>query len=222
MLAPSGGALYFRWLTWRTDGRFEIASRGKPNLAEVGYAWAREGAVQAPLPDFDREERNESTNATGRSGRRGDDFGGQSGAAQTLGFSEPSDPHHRAAGGRFRHRHPRAHPGKQAERASGPAGRGRESSGRQCDHRHRRRRQGRAGRLYAGLRPGQFDHHQHLHLQESALQPLRDFAPITQTTANPLGAIANPASGIKSLKDVVARAKAEPGKLNYGSFGVGK
>ena len=51
--------------------------------------------------------------------------------------------------------------------------------------------------------------------------PLRDFAPITQTTANPLGAVANPASGIKSLKDVVARAKAEPGKLNYGSFGVG-
>ena len=51
--------------------------------------------------------------------------------------------------------------------------------------------------------------------------PLRDFAPITQTTANPLGAVANPASGIKSLKDIVARAKAEPGKLNYGSFGVG-
>jgi tripartite-type tricarboxylate transporter receptor subunit TctC len=51
--------------------------------------------------------------------------------------------------------------------------------------------------------------------------PLRDFAPITQTTANPLGAIANPASGIKSLKDVVARAKANPGKLDYGSFGIG-
>jgi tripartite-type tricarboxylate transporter receptor subunit TctC len=51
--------------------------------------------------------------------------------------------------------------------------------------------------------------------------PLRDFAPITQTTANPLGAIANPASGLKSLQDVVARAKAEPGKLNYGSFGIG-
>jgi tripartite-type tricarboxylate transporter receptor subunit TctC len=51
--------------------------------------------------------------------------------------------------------------------------------------------------------------------------PLRDFAPITQTTANPLGAIANPASGIKTLKDVVARAKANPGKLDYGSFGVG-
>lgn len=51
--------------------------------------------------------------------------------------------------------------------------------------------------------------------------PLRDFAPITQTTANPLGAIANPASGLKSIKDIVERAKANPGKLNYGSFGIG-
>ncbi|HEY1542311.1 MAG TPA: tripartite tricarboxylate transporter substrate binding protein [Xanthobacteraceae bacterium] len=51
--------------------------------------------------------------------------------------------------------------------------------------------------------------------------PLRDFAPITQTTANPMGAIANPASGLKSLKDLVARAKAAPGKVNFGSFGIG-
>ena len=50
---------------------------------------------------------------------------------------------------------------------------------------------------------------------------LRDFVPITQTTANPLGAVVNPASGIKSIKDVVERAKANPGQLNYGSFGIG-
>ena len=50
---------------------------------------------------------------------------------------------------------------------------------------------------------------------------VRDFAPITQTTANPLGAIANPASGIKSIKDLVERAKQSPGKINYGSFGIG-
>src|ERR1700752_393944 len=49
----------------------------------------------------------------------------------------------------------------------------------------------------------------------------RDFAPITQTTATPLGAVANPASGIKSIKDLVARAKANPGGINYGSFGIG-
>ena len=51
--------------------------------------------------------------------------------------------------------------------------------------------------------------------------PLRDFAPITQTVANPLGAVVSPASGIKSLNDVVARAKANPGQVNYGSFGIG-
>jgi tripartite-type tricarboxylate transporter receptor subunit TctC len=50
---------------------------------------------------------------------------------------------------------------------------------------------------------------------------LRDFVPITQATANPMGAVTNPASGIKSIKDVVARAKAQPGQLNYGSFGIG-
>jgi tripartite-type tricarboxylate transporter receptor subunit TctC len=52
-------------------------------------------------------------------------------------------------------------------------------------------------------------------------QPLRDFAPITQATENPLGAVANPDSGIKTIKDLVARAKQDPGKLNYGSFGIG-
>ncbi|HLH89881.1 MAG TPA: tripartite tricarboxylate transporter substrate binding protein [Xanthobacteraceae bacterium] len=51
--------------------------------------------------------------------------------------------------------------------------------------------------------------------------PLRDLTPITQTTANPLGAIANPASGIKTIGDLVARAKAAPGKVNFGSFGIG-
>ena len=51
--------------------------------------------------------------------------------------------------------------------------------------------------------------------------PLRDFVPITQTVANPLGLIANPNAGIKSIKDLVDRAKANPGQINYGSFGIG-
>src|SRR5215204_621812 len=49
----------------------------------------------------------------------------------------------------------------------------------------------------------------------------RDFAPITQTVANPLGAVVSPASGLKSLNDVIARAKANPRQFNYGSFGIG-
>src|SRR4029453_16456545 len=52
--------------------------------------------------------------------------------------------------------------------------------------------------------------------------PVRDFVPITQTVANPMGAVVNPASGIKSIKDIVERAKANPGQLNYGSVGHGK
>lgn len=50
---------------------------------------------------------------------------------------------------------------------------------------------------------------------------LRDFAPITQTVANPLGLVANPVSGPKSIRELVEQAKANPGKLNYGSFGIG-
>src|SRR5262249_7681901 len=49
----------------------------------------------------------------------------------------------------------------------------------------------------------------------------RDFVPITQTTPTPRGAGANPAPGIKSIKDLAARAKAHPGQINSGSFGIG-
>jgi tripartite-type tricarboxylate transporter receptor subunit TctC len=51
--------------------------------------------------------------------------------------------------------------------------------------------------------------------------PFKDFAPITQTVANPMGAVVNPGSQFKSLRDVVAYAKANPGRLNYGTFGIG-
>jgi len=61
---------------------------------------------------------------------------------------------------------------------------------------------------------------QHIY-KKLSYDPIKDFAPITQTVANPLGAISNPTSGIKSLKDLVERAKANPGAVNYGSFGIG-
>jgi tripartite-type tricarboxylate transporter receptor subunit TctC len=50
---------------------------------------------------------------------------------------------------------------------------------------------------------------------------LRDFAPISQVAVNSLAAVASPTSGIKSLTDIVTRAKADPGGINYGSFGIG-
>jgi tripartite-type tricarboxylate transporter receptor subunit TctC len=50
---------------------------------------------------------------------------------------------------------------------------------------------------------------------------LRDFAPITQTGANPMGLVINPALGVNSLKELVELAKARPGQLSFGSFGIG-
>ena len=49
----------------------------------------------------------------------------------------------------------------------------------------------------------------------------RDFAPITLLIASPLGLMLHPAVPAKSVKDFVAYAKANPGKLNYGSSGPG-
>jgi tripartite-type tricarboxylate transporter receptor subunit TctC len=49
----------------------------------------------------------------------------------------------------------------------------------------------------------------------------RDFIPITLTAINTLGAVVTPASGIKSIENLVERAKARPDEINYGSFGIG-
>jgi tripartite-type tricarboxylate transporter receptor subunit TctC len=48
-----------------------------------------------------------------------------------------------------------------------------------------------------------------------------DFAPVTQLVASNLILVASPKSGITSFTELLARAKANPGKLNYGSSGVG-
>ncbi len=50
---------------------------------------------------------------------------------------------------------------------------------------------------------------------------LRDFVPITQTATNTFGLVINPALPVRSVADLVALAKARPGELNYGSFGIG-
>lgn len=51
--------------------------------------------------------------------------------------------------------------------------------------------------------------------------PLRDFAPITQTVTNTMVLVVHPSLPVRSVKDLVALARARPGELNYGSFGVG-
>jgi tripartite-type tricarboxylate transporter receptor subunit TctC len=50
---------------------------------------------------------------------------------------------------------------------------------------------------------------------------VNDFAPVTQIVASNLVLVAGPKSGIESVKDLLARARANPGKLNYGSSGPG-
>jgi tripartite-type tricarboxylate transporter receptor subunit TctC len=51
--------------------------------------------------------------------------------------------------------------------------------------------------------------------------PRVDLVGISLIAKVPLVFLANPASGIKSMNDLVARARAEPGKLSYASAGIG-
>lgn len=51
--------------------------------------------------------------------------------------------------------------------------------------------------------------------------PEKDFAPISQLTATYLILVVNPNIPANSVKELVALAKAQPGKLNYGSSGAG-
>nr|WP_145546651.1 tripartite tricarboxylate transporter substrate binding protein [Variovorax boronicumulans] len=48
-----------------------------------------------------------------------------------------------------------------------------------------------------------------------------DFAGITPISSTPNVLVISPAKGIKSVQELVARAKAEPGKLNFASAGQG-
>ncbi len=48
-----------------------------------------------------------------------------------------------------------------------------------------------------------------------------DLLPVTKLTASPLVIAANPATGITSVKELIAKAKAAPGALNYATSGNG-
>ena len=50
---------------------------------------------------------------------------------------------------------------------------------------------------------------------------MKDFAGVTPLASLPNVLIVPPAKGIKSVKELIAAAKANPGKLNYGSAGTG-
>ena len=51
--------------------------------------------------------------------------------------------------------------------------------------------------------------------------PYKDFAPIAELGTSPNVILVDPKTGIKSIQDLIARAKANPNSLNYASPGVG-
>jgi tripartite-type tricarboxylate transporter receptor subunit TctC len=54
-----------------------------------------------------------------------------------------------------------------------------------------------------------------------SFEPLRDLAPITQLSAFPNMLTVHPALPVKTVADLIAVARAQPGRLNYGSSGTG-
>ncbi|MEO8443256.1 MAG: tripartite tricarboxylate transporter substrate binding protein [Betaproteobacteria bacterium] len=54
-----------------------------------------------------------------------------------------------------------------------------------------------------------------------SFDPLRDLAPITQLSAFPNMLTVHPTLPVKTVTDLIALAKAQPGRLNYGSSGTG-
>jgi tripartite-type tricarboxylate transporter receptor subunit TctC len=57
--------------------------------------------------------------------------------------------------------------------------------------------------------------------RNSPFHPVNDFIPIMQTSSQPYGLVVHPSLGVKSVKDLIALAKKEPGKHNYASSGQG-
>ncbi len=51
--------------------------------------------------------------------------------------------------------------------------------------------------------------------------PIKDFSPVSMAAYGTLMLVANPKTGIRNLQELVEKARAKPGAINYGSPGVG-
>jgi tripartite-type tricarboxylate transporter receptor subunit TctC len=51
--------------------------------------------------------------------------------------------------------------------------------------------------------------------------PIKDFAPLSRVAMVPNLLVANPSQPYKNVKELIAYAKANPGKVNFGSSGSG-
>jgi tripartite-type tricarboxylate transporter receptor subunit TctC len=58
-------------------------------------------------------------------------------------------------------------------------------------------------------------------MRDPGYDPLRDLVPISIVTDTPMVILAKPDGRIRDLADVVARGKAEPGRVSYATTGVG-
>src|SRR3990170_2604671 len=58
-------------------------------------------------------------------------------------------------------------------------------------------------------------------LQKVPYDPVRDFSPIALLTSAPNLVVVHPSLPIKSIKELIALAKARPGELDYGSSASG-
>ena len=51
--------------------------------------------------------------------------------------------------------------------------------------------------------------------------PVRDFVPVVQITAQPLLLVVPPSLPAKSVAELIALARSKPGELSFGSYGTG-
>ncbi len=58
-------------------------------------------------------------------------------------------------------------------------------------------------------------------ISKVAYDPIRDFAPVAYLGSSPNMLLTRPGSGIGSVADLIAKAKANPGHINYSTPGVG-
>jgi len=58
-------------------------------------------------------------------------------------------------------------------------------------------------------------------LRQLPYDTLNDFTPITLVASSPLVFVAHPSLGVATIQELVAKAKAAPGTINYGSSGPG-
>lgn len=58
-------------------------------------------------------------------------------------------------------------------------------------------------------------------LTAATFDPMKEFTPLTMGARGPLALVVNNALGVKDVKELIAYGKANPGKLSFGSFGIG-